>query len=338
MRVLIVGGTGLISNSLTAQLAAAGHSVTHYNRGHTKGLGPKVEMIVGDRRDFDAFARQIGEAGTWDAVFDMICYRPDEAQSDLDVFRGRAGQLIMCSTTDVYAKPAARYPIAEDEPHAPLNEYGRNKSLCEGILLRASNAELPVTVIRPAHTYGPGSAHRGHIVHSFGGRSTVADRIRKGLPIIVHGDGSSFWTSCHADDVARAFAGALGNERARHRVYHATGEEWMTWERYFRLVAEAMGAPEPRLVHIPTDVLMRAVPERAEILRDNFRFNNIFDNSAAHEDLGFRYTIPFLEGMRRTVEWVDANGGFEDCANEPWYDELLARWAKAAETMSGLEP
>jgi len=332
MRILIIGGTGLISNSITRQLLESGHDVTHYNRGKTAGLGEPTPTIEGDRRDRERFAEQMRAEGEWDAVIDMICYLPEDAQQDLAAFAGRAGQLIVCSTIDVYAKPAARYPITEAEPHAPLNDYARNKSLCEGILLGASSSAMPVTIIRAGHTYGPGSVHRGHVVTCFGGRSTVADRIRKGKPIIVHGDGNSFWTSCHADDVARGFGGALGNSECHGKAYHVPGEEWLSWNRYFAIVAEAMGAPAPDLIHIPTDTLSRALPKRTRSLQDNFQFNNIFDNSAARRDLGFRYTIPFLAGMQKTLEWVISGPGFEDCALEPWYDEVIAAWKRGSES------
>ena len=70
--------------------------------------------------------------------------------------------------------------------------------------------ELAVTSIRPGHTYGEGG---NNLIHSLPGNFYV-NRIRKGLPIIVHGDGSSFWPTCHRDDVAVAFVGALGNDKA----------------------------------------------------------------------------------------------------------------------------
>jgi nucleoside-diphosphate-sugar epimerase len=333
MKVLIIGGTGLISNAITRQLLEAGHGVTHLNRGKAESLGPRPPTIAGDRRNFADFRTKVRNAGPWDAVIDMICYAPDEAAATVETVRGHAGQLIVCSTIDVYAKPASRYPIREDEPHAPLNDYARQKSEVEQIVLGAHSSELPVTVIRPSHTYGPGSFHRGHFVHCFGGRSTVPDRIRKGKPVIVQGDGTSFWTACHADNVARAFAGALGNRACFGNAYHATAEEWLTWNRYFELLARALGGPAPELVHIPTDVLSRSLPNRAFLLRTNLQFSNIFDNSAAKKDLGFRYTIPFEEGARATAQWVDAHGGFEDCSQEPWYDEFLERWSKAREAL-----
>jgi nucleoside-diphosphate-sugar epimerase len=145
-------------------LLEQGHDVTHFNRSQTHGLTPTVHTIAGDRRNTGEFLARMEAAGQWDAVIDMVCYRPEEAQTLLKVFRQRAGQIIVCSTIDVYAKPAARYPITEQEPHGPLNDYAKNKSACEEILLGASDAVLPVTIIRACHVYGPGSAHRGHVV------------------------------------------------------------------------------------------------------------------------------------------------------------------------------
>lgn len=326
MRILIIGGTGLISNYVTSQLVEQGHDVHHLNRRRTPGLGGDVPVLTADRTDRDAFARVLSTQPVWDVVIDMICYLPEDAQQLIDLVMPRCGQLIVASTVDVYQKPAGRYPIREDEPHGPLNDYSRNKSVCEGMLLAASNAICPVTIIRASHTYGPGSQHRGHIVHTFGGRSYVADRIRKGLPIIVHGDGSSFWTSCHGRDVATAFTGAVANARAAGRAYHATAEEWLTWNRYFALVAEAMAAPPPELIHIPSDLLIDTLPNRAGLLRENFQFNNIFDNSAAITTLGFRYRTRFLDGMRETLAWVLSGPGLEDSSREPWYDDVLRVW------------
>jgi nucleoside-diphosphate-sugar epimerase len=190
---------------------------------------------------------------------------------------------------------------------------------------------LPLTIIRPAHTYGRGGKHRGHVVHSLGKGTAFLDRLRKGKPVVVHGDGSSFWTSCHLEDVARGFAGAIGNPRTLGRTYHVTGEEWLTWNRYHQLVAQAMDAPEPQLVHIPTDFLSRVAPEESVLVRENFQFNNIFDNSAAHRDLGFRYTIPFLEGMRDTIAWVERTYGFDNSDSDRKYEAVLALWQRVGD-------
>ncbi|MCX7848399.1 MAG: NAD-dependent epimerase/dehydratase family protein [bacterium] len=323
MKILIIGGTGLISTAITRALLERGDEVTIYNRGQSAiRFEGAVRRIIGDRRDAEQFEKQVREAGPFEVVIDMICYRPEEAESTLRAVRGIAGQLIVCSTVDVYARPTRRFPIKEDEPRGGVSVYGKQKAMCEKVLLEAWEREgIPVTILRPAQTYGEG----GPLIHSLGWSTTFFDRLRKGKPVIVHGDGQSLWCACHVEDVAAAFVGACGNETSYGRCYNVTGEEWMTWDGYHQTVARAIGAPEPRLVHIPTEVLC-AADERAIVCRENFQFNNIFDTSAARRDLGFAYTIAFEEGVRRTYAWLEAHGAIESSETDPAYDRLVAAW------------
>ena len=332
MNVLLIGGTGLISTSITRSLLGMGGvSVTHYNRGRSDTQPPEgVKTIRGDRKDFAAFEARMAEAGTWDCVIDMVGYAPEEAESVVRAFRGRIGQFVFCSTVDVYDQPVADLPIREDAPRAGRNGYGRDKVRCEDVLLEAERrGDFPLTILRPAHTY----RDRGAILHAFGGGTAWADRLRKNKPVIVHGDGNSLWTACHADDVGTAFAAAAGNPAALGKAYNVAGDEWLTWNRMYRLCADALGAPAPRLVHIPTDLLARVTPKQGAILAQNFQFNNVFDNGAAHADLGFRYTIPYAEGARRVVAHLDADGKIESSDEQAWYDRLLASWERAGEVV-----
>lgn len=323
MNVLIIGGTGLISSAITRFLLERGDRVTHYNRGQLDLYPPPpgVRTIHGDRTDYRAFEQQMAELGTFDCVIDMVGYAPGDAASAVRAFRGRIGHFLFCSTVDVYRKPASRYPYTEDEAYGGLNAYSVNKVACEQILRAAyAHGDFPLTIIRPAYTYGEG---RGPL-NPFGG--AYLDRLRKGKPIIVHGDGSSLWTACHRDDVARAFVAAAGQPHTFGKAYHTPGEEWMTWDQYHRQVAAAIGAPEPTLIHIPTEVLVRVAPWRARIIAENFQFNNIFDATAARTDLGFQYTVPWIEGVRRMVAWLDAHGHIEDSDSERFEDQLIAAW------------
>jgi nucleoside-diphosphate-sugar epimerase len=235
---------------------------------------------------------------------------------------------------DVYAHPhpAGGLPYREDAPQSGRNQYAADKVQCEAIL-RAAHArgDLTLTIIRPAATYAEGAG----ILDSLRGRPTYIDRLRKGKSIIVHGDGQSLWCSCHADDVARAFVHAAGNPVALGRSYHATGEEYLTWNQHHEIVARAIGAPEPWLVHIPTDALARMLPsaqlsDAAHWTLTNFQFNNIFDNAAARRDLDFRYTVPWSEGARRLVEWLDAHGRVADSDDDAFDDALIDGWERLA--------
>src|SRR5262245_19815353 len=164
MRVLIIGGTGLISSAITPQLLERGDDVTLYNRGKSEirfAVDPKY--IQGDRRDNAAFEAQMAEAGHFDCVIDMVGFSPADGESVVRAFKGRIGQFIFCSTVCTYGGPASRYPIREDEPRRPVGTYGANKVKIEDMLMEAhERGDFPVTIMRPSQTYGEG----GSIVHS----------------------------------------------------------------------------------------------------------------------------------------------------------------------------
>ncbi len=330
MRVLIIGGTGVISTGITPRLIERGDEVVIFNRGNTPPeFTGDYEVITGDRSDFESFERTMQSQDPFDCVIEMIGFTPDEVQSDIRAFKGRTSQFIFCSTVDVYTKPAEAYPITEsmERDPSPTFPYAFDKAACERLLEAEHGDDFPVTLIRPAHTYS-----RHHLLHTFKDGSYWIDRMRKSMPVIVHGDGQSFWGSTHRDDVARAFVNAVGNSATIGEDYHITAEEWLTWNRYYQLAAEAAGAPEPELVHIPTDLLVKAVPQ-ASWSGMNFQYDNIFDNSKAIRDLSFEYTIPFLEGMTTAVKQLDERDEMESASDYPWYDEIIEAWTAATETM-----
>ena len=69
-------------------------------------------------------------------------------------FRGRTQQLIMCSTIDVYSKPAPAYPVGEGWSRSPTYAYGLDKARSEDVLMRAhEQGDFAVTILRPGATY-----------------------------------------------------------------------------------------------------------------------------------------------------------------------------------------
>lgn len=333
MDVLILGGTGLISSAITRALLTRGDRVTLFNRGRTpvRFDASGVRRLAGDRKDRAAFETTVGNAGPFDAVIDMICMVPEDAESTVRACRGVARQVVLCSTVDVYGMPASRFPIVEDEPRCPVADNGKGKVPCEDLVLEAGRrGDFTATIIRAAYTYGEGREP----THTFGRRGSPLWRLRGGLPVILPGDGTALRAACHADDLAGAFVGALGNPRADGRAYHAGGEEWLTWNRYTELLAEGLGGPSPRVVHIPTQVLARVAPRWATNVVQNYQYHKILDNTAARADLGFRYTIPFAEGVRRTVAWLDAHGGPSVDPRPAFYDHLIDAWERHTEALA----
>ena len=205
MRVLVIGGTGLISTPIVQQLIEQGHEPVLFNRGLTGSrLNGEVETIHGARTDFDAFGKLMA-GHSFDAVIDMITFNAETAANATEVFSGRTGQYVFCRTVCVYGK-LGRIPAGEEEPHRPTGEYGRNKSRAEAVLMRAHNeGRFPVTILRPAHTFGPG-APLGDV---WGRNSSLVPWLRAGRPMVVAGDGTTLWQPCYVDDVARAFVHVL---------------------------------------------------------------------------------------------------------------------------------
>lgn len=296
-KVLVIGGTGLISSGVVAQATKAGHDVTIMTRG-VRAAPENVRAIHADRSDPQQLA-QAFEA-TYDAVIDCICYRPDDALAVTALAAGRTGQFIFTSTVDVYPKPAPAYPVSESVRRAasPRFPYAVNKIACEEIVeAAAARGDFAATILRPAATYSDQSMPIAPPV--FRHDQLYIDRNMDGLPIVLQGDGSGLWASAHRDEVAAAFVAAIGNASTFGSSYHVTGSEWLTWNRYWQIVAEAIGAPEPNIVHIPTSILERLLPGLSDWCVINFQHNNVYDNSAARRDLGFAPAIAWRDGVER---------------------------------------
>jgi nucleoside-diphosphate-sugar epimerase len=253
----------------------------------------------------------------------MVAFHPDDSASAVRAFQGRCGQFLHCSTVCVYSGPPMQIPTTETEPYHSPGGYGKNKILCEQLLLRAhADAGFPITILRPSHSYGEG----GSLTRPFGPRETFITRIQSGLPLIVPGDGTGLWASCHVDDVARGFIGTMGNARCVGEAYNITGDEWMTWNTYHEQIAEVVGgAFHP--VYIPTDVLVEYASKYAGGTRDIFAWTSIFDNSKIKRDAGYPgQTVSWREGVKRTVAWMEANGQIAPVAEDDFEDKLVAAW------------
>lgn len=327
MRVLILGGTGLISTGITRELLQRGHEVWHLNRGTTESEETRyVNTVIADRNDKESLVTAAGQMPLFDVAIDMIGFTPEQVSALIESFGSRCGQLIFCSTVDVYARPSSVYPITESEPKRPAPwRYAQDKVRCETILQRwAEESQVPLTILRPAHTY----SDTGSLVHSLGFGTYYLDRLMRQLPIIVHGDGSSLWGSAHRDDVAVAFANAVGNEQTFGRSYHVAAEECITWNQIHERVAEGIGAPPPHLVHIPTAILA-SLDQRAFITAVNLSYNNCFDQSMAKSDLNWKYTITLKEGARRVFQTLRDRNAIVSADDVPEDDQIIKRWTRS---------
>ena len=325
MKVLIIGGTGLISTGIVKALEARRAAITVFNRGRTDNrLGSDVRQLVGDRNDFAAFEASIAAVGSWDVVIDMICFRPDQAESVVRAFADRCGHFIFCSTVCTYGNTQTTLPTIETTPQVPVSTYGRDKVACEQIFLRAhAEQKMPVTIFRPSHTYGPG----GNVINNLGWEPTFVDRLRRGRPIVVSGDGHGLWQSAYSEDVGIGFAYAAGRAACFGQAYNIVGDEIVTWDDYTRRTADAIGAPSPRIAHIPTDLLLAIDRPRYAALEEIFRFHGVYSNAKLRRDVPeYVPTMSYAEGVRHTVAWMDAHQKIAAAESDPQEDRLVSAW------------
>ena len=322
MKVLFIGGTGLISSACTQLAVERGVDLFLLNRGSHPDRGFGAMPLVADLRDEVAVERALA-GHRFDAVVDWIAFTPDDIERDLRLFRARADQFVFISSASAYRKPLVDWLIREDSPLAnPFWDYARDKIACEDRLMRAFRDDgFPVTIVRPSLTYGDTQVPLA--VNSWARPYTAIARMRRGRPLIVPGDGTSLWTITHNGDFAKAFVGLLGRPQAIGQAFNIMSDEVLTWDEIYRQVAAAAGA-EARIVHIASDFIAECLPEMRGTLLGDKAVSAVFDTTKIKRFVpDFHATTPFAEGIRRTLAWFDA-----DPARQQVVFEMDDRWER----------
>jgi nucleoside-diphosphate-sugar epimerase len=342
MKILFIGGTGLISSACSVLALERGFELFILNRGQSKKypLPAGAHLITADVRNLGEVAEKLRQHH-FDAVVDWIAFTPADIERDITLFAGKTRQFIFISSASAYQKPPSHYLITESTPLAnPFWEYSRQKIACEDRLMQAYREQgFPITIVRPSHTYGPSQIPLG--VESWQHPYTVIDRMRQGKKVIVPGDGTSLWTLTWNGDFAKAFVGLLGRETTLGHAFHITSDEVLTWDQIYREAGHAAGL-EPDLIHIPSD-LMAAYDDHAlgSLIGDKANCA-VFDNSKIKRFVpDFVATVSWSEGVRRSLAWHAAHPEFctvDYAANQRW-DTIIAAYQRAfpgANTASGL--
>lgn len=319
MRVVVLGGTGNISESIVRLLLERGHDVTCFNRGIRGTLPAEVHHIKGDRKDREEFER-IMQQEKFDAAIDMICYNAEDAESAVRAYAG-IGHYVFCSTTCTYGVDYDWLPVTEDHPQRAFTPYGQNKIAAEQVFLRAyHNIGFPVSIIRPSTTYGNQLGLLRQVAFDF----SWLDRIRKGKPIIVSGDGKAIHQFLHVDDAAYGFVGAMERDRCIGQAYNLVRDDYVQFDQYHRTAMEVIGREVP-MIGIPLDTLMAVDPVKFKIARDEFSFNDYYSCEKIFRDIPeFRPKISLKEGMTRVLEALDSAGRIPDSDTIRWEDDLIA--------------
>ena len=326
MKVLFIGGTGIISSGCVRLALERGMDVTLLNRGKSFRPTPQgADVIEADIRDFNAAKTALGSR-TFDVVAEFTGFVPEHIETDLKLFSGKIGQYLYISSASAYQTPPQKVPVTEETPlDNPVWEYSRNKIACEARLLQAfRETGFAVTIVRPSHTYD-------ETLLPFDGGWTVVDRMLKNKPVIVHGDGTSLWTMTFNTDFAKGFMGLFGKKEAIGEAFHITSDEWLTWNQIFSLTADAFGVT-PKLVHVPSELIDQFDSAWGDGLLGDKAHSFMLDNRKIKALVpDFICTVPFIEGIRKVSRWYLSHP--EHQIVNPIFDanceRILAAYARA---------
>lgn len=302
MKVLFIGGTGVISSACSRLAVESGIDLYLLNRGKTNREIPKgANVLTGDIRDKDS-AKNVIKDLQFDVVVNWIAFSPGHIKTDLELFKEKTRQYIFISSASVYQTPPVNLPVTESTPlHNPFWLYSRDKIACEELLINAyRNEGFPITIVRPSHTYD-------QTLSPLHGGYTIINRMREGKKIIIHGDGSSLWTLTHNTDFAKGFVGLLGNSHAIGESFHITSDEILTWNQICEILADAAGL-KANVIHIPSDFIAAYDEEWGASLLGDKTHSMIFDNTKIKRIVpGFTATIPFSRGAKEIINWYDSH-------------------------------
>jgi len=328
MKLLFIGGTGLISSACSDLAVERGHELFLLNRStSTKYPVPQGATVL--QADIHADITHLSALLAdqhFDAVVDFIAFTPDDIRRDLDLLRDKTDQFVFISSASAYQKPVKNYLITEETPlENPFWEYSRNKIDSENLLMEEYRKNgFPVTIVRPSHTYGPSQIP--FIYGSWQHPWTLIHRMKQGKPVIIPGDGTSLWVLTWNADFAKGFLGLLGNKNAIGEAFQITSDEVLDWNQIYFEAYQALGM-EPNVVHIPSDFIAKFDEHAVGSLIGDKSNSVVFDNSKIKRFVpDYNCAVKWSEGVRRSLAWFEAHPEFKtiDEEAETSWEKILA--------------
>jgi UDP-glucose 4-epimerase len=308
VRALITGGAGTVGSHIADALLAAGareirvldlpSAPWEANLAAARSRGRLIE-IEGDVRDrplvdeamhgvdvvFHQAATRLGST-----VEDPALAHEVSADGTFHVIDAAANagveRLVAASSAAVYGE-VERDRIAESErtDHAD-SLYGALKAYGEALLrVYAASRSLHTVALRYFNVYGPR-------MHTHGSHTEVLvrwiDRIERGEPPVVDGDGTQTLDLIHVDDVATANLLAA-TTASRGRVFNVGTGKAVTLNDLARTLLRVMRS----------DLSVEYGPPRSL----NAASRRVADPTEAERALGFRARVPLEAGLHDLVRW-----------------------------------
>lgn len=308
--VLVTGGAGFIGSHLVDRLTREEPGklvvVDNFFLGHEENLAtarnayPDLTVLRLDASDLAAM-REVAEREEIEVVFNLaVIPLPTSLRYPVWTIETNVGiattfcelarwgvirTLIHCSSSEAYG--TAQYvPMDEDHPQAALTPYAASKAAADQVVLSYCRTfGIDATILRPFNNFGP----RQNPGTYAGIIPVVIQRVKKGLPIEIHGTGNQTRDFIFVRDTAEAFVRLAEQEPARGRVINiATGHETSINDLVASLL-DVLGVPDHPIVF--------TAPRPGDVMR------HCGDIHLLRELCGFEPPAMAEEALRETVEW-----------------------------------
>lgn len=300
MKVLLIGGTGVLSTAVANEAVKQGITVFMVNRGK-RSLPNGVELLKSDKDDFDNIKRLIGE-NTFDAVIDFLCFTDAQITKSFNFYKDYTKQYFFISSCAVY-DTRIKGIKSEDSPKVlPIWKYSVDKWASEEHLYKMSaEAGINYTVIRPGVTYDDTRIPYG-IMPPYGYHWTLVERIKHGKPIIRWNKGDNRSSMMRVEDFAVGVVGLIGNPKAYNEAFNICGDEAPTYNDVISIIEEWLGT-KAVFVDVTPEFYAKQMPvQKGEILGGR-GLDAISSNEKIKSIVpAFKQTIGLREGVMKTLE------------------------------------
>lgn len=308
MTMLFIGGNGNISYScvrLAIELKNEVYVLSRRPYANTrKKLPSEVKIIEADARNKTQM-QDIFKSLFFDIVCDFICFNENDAILDIEIFKEKTNHFIFISTEAIYKRQSKFLPFKENTPQYNIDissDYINGKIKAEIIFKKAyENENFPVTILRPSYTYDT-------IIPTPVGANcfTVIEYLKNTNTIIQASQSYALRVFTHSKDFATALLGIMQNRSSIGQDYHATTDEWLTWNDVVDILTNVLHIHNSKIItaDIKTIINSKLLGQK-ELLMQKY-WHNIYDNTKIKSLLPlWRAEISFKEGIKESINWFE---------------------------------
>jgi NAD dependent epimerase/dehydratase family. len=334
--VLIIGGSGTISQPITKALAND-PMVNCYvlNRGNKKDLDNTIALRC-DMNDIEKM-EQILLDYEFDIVCNFVVFTKEQAKAQIDLFKNKIKQYIFISTVCVLDREKMVNITEESPVYNQYSRYGQEKLACEELFLKAYETEgFPVTIVRPSQTYDDS---RIPLSVKAGSCYSVISRILNNKEVIIHGDGTSLWACTHSEDFKKAFLVLIGNEKTIGEIYQITTSELVNWNLIYQSLSKLLNK-KLKVVYMTSDLLSKSKTYNLEeSIKGDKKYSVVFSQDKIKEIYpDFNCVISIEEGLKRYLDFIEKypKEKKEDVEFDQWCDNVISVYKEAIKKVENI--